>query len=175
MWFGESEKIVKRIFENYRDQSEKREHEPILLFNEADAIFSKRRDTKNSSTDQTENAIQNILLQEMEDLSGILIATTNLETNFDKAFERRFLYKIRFEVPSAEARAEIWKSKLPELPVNTIRLLAERWILTGGQIDNISRKFLMNHVLTARIAGIDEIGEWIREEIMGAERKRIGY
>ncbi|MDR0877431.1 MAG: ATP-binding protein [Treponema sp.] len=67
----------------------------VLLFNEADAIIGRRMgfNADSRAVDQMENSIQNIILQEMEDLSGILIATTNLAKNMDKAFERRFLYK----------------------------------------------------------------------------------
>ncbi len=175
MWFGESEKIVKRVFDDYREMSERKDHAPILLFNEADAIFGRRRETGVSPTDQTENTIQNILLQEMEELSGIMIATTNLESNFDKAFERRFLYKIRFGIPGPEARMAIWKAKIPELPAGIVNHLGKTWILAGGQIDNISRKFVMNHVLTGKYAGIEEVEGWIREETLVAERRRIGY
>ena len=64
---------------------------PILLFNEADAIFGIRQEGATRAVDKMENSIQNIILQEMEKLDGILIATTNLTTNLDKAFERRFL------------------------------------------------------------------------------------
>ena len=72
---------------------------PILLFNEADAIFGIRQEGATRAVDKMENSIQNIILQEMEKLDGILIATTNLTTNLDNAFERRFLYKIRFDRP----------------------------------------------------------------------------
>jgi len=96
MWYGESEKKIKEIFDTYRTAVENSEIAPILLFNEADAIIGKRKEFNSSSRaiDQTENTIQNIILQEMENLCGILIATTNLSQNMDSAFERRFLYKI---------------------------------------------------------------------------------
>lgn len=96
MWYGESEKIVKEIFTRYRNQCKRSKIKPILLFNEADGLFSKRKDiSSGSSVDQTENTIQNILLEEMEKLDGILVATTNLASNLDSAFERRFLFKIK--------------------------------------------------------------------------------
>ena len=77
MWYGESEKIIKGIFTRYRQTCKRAAMKPILLFNEADAIFSKRRDMDGGrSIDQTENTIQNIILEEMERLDGILIATT---------------------------------------------------------------------------------------------------
>ena len=107
-WYGETEKIVKDIFVQYARLVKHSKRTPILLFNEADAILSVRSNINNShSTDKTENAIQNILLQEMENLEGIMIATTNLADNFDKAFERRFIYKIKFEQPSVEAKVNI--------------------------------------------------------------------
>ncbi|MDR0321438.1 MAG: ATP-binding protein, partial [Treponema sp.] len=117
MWYGESEKKIKEIFDTYRTAVENSEIAPILLFNEADAVIGKRKefDFSNGSIAQTENTIQNIILQEMENLSGILIATTNLTQNMDKAFERRFLYKINFDKPSKESRRGIWNALLPDL------------------------------------------------------------
>lgn len=112
-WVGESEKNVKSIFDQYRALSKKSKLTPILLFNEADSIFSKRLTSLNHSTDQMYNTMQNIILQEMESLDGILIATTNLTDNLDKAFERRFLYKIKFDRPGTEAREHIWHTMIP--------------------------------------------------------------
>jgi SpoVK/Ycf46/Vps4 family AAA+-type ATPase len=109
MWFGESEKIIKRIFTDYKAFAKESKQTPILLFNEADAILSKRNAAGSSNVAQTENAIQNILLEEFENFEGILIATTNLASNLDTAFERRFLYKVQFQKPSVNIRAKIWK------------------------------------------------------------------
>ena len=95
MWVGESEKNIKQVFDNYRAMVNDSQTTPILLFNEADAIIGKRQEGTLRSVDKMENSIQNIILQEMEMLDGILIATTNLAQNMDKAFERRFLYKIK--------------------------------------------------------------------------------
>ena len=80
-WVGESEKNIKGIFDRYREQVKKSKITPILLFNEADAVIGKRREGAESSVDKMENSIQNIILQEMETLDGIMIATTNLEQN----------------------------------------------------------------------------------------------
>ena len=113
MWFGESEKRMKEVFENYKRACLRSKTTPILLFNEADAVFSKRKDVEKGNCAQTENAMQNIILEEMEDFKGILIATTNLEDNFDKAFERRFLYKVKFERPSEATKMKIWRNKMP--------------------------------------------------------------
>ena len=110
-WYGESQKLVKRIFTDYARMCEKEKLKPILLFNEADALFSNRQNISNtsgsSSVAQTENAIQNIILEEMEKLDGIMIATTNMIDNLDSAFARRFLFKIKFGQPTVEAKKAI--------------------------------------------------------------------
>jgi len=176
MWFGQSEKLIKGIFDNYRKMVENSKIAPILLFNEADAIFSSRKQVGSSSVDQTENAIQNIILQEMEDLKGILIATTNLTQNLDKAFERRFLYKILFEKPSEEAMAHIWRDRIPGLSRRDADRLAHQFPLSGGQIDNVARKCLMNQVLHGNIPSIDEIRMFCEGEIMEKQLfSRIGF
>ena len=99
MWVGESEKNIKGIFDDYKQKVKQSVKAPILLFNEADAIIGKRQVGAERAVEKMENSIQNIILQEIEQLDGILIATTNLAENMDKAFERRFLYKVKFEKP----------------------------------------------------------------------------
>jgi len=148
MWFGESEKKIKEIFTNYAQMCKSCEIKPILLFNEADSIFGKRKDSNASSVAQTENAMQNIILEEMEKLDGILIATTNLNQNLDAAFERRFLFKIKFEKPSEEAKRKIWQSKLTWLNEEDASKLAADYSFSGGEIDNIVRKVIMEEVLS---------------------------
>ena len=93
-WVGESEQNMKKLFDRYRNICKDSALAPILLFNEADAILGVRMEGATHAVDKMENSIQNIILQEMESLEGIMIATTNLTSNLDKAFERRFLYKI---------------------------------------------------------------------------------
>ena len=175
-WFGESEKLIKRIFTDYAEQCKKATLKPILLFNEADALFSKRKDSNFSNVAQTENAIQNIILEEMEKLDGILIATTNLIDNLDGAFERRFLFKIKFGQPTVEAKQSIWKSKLEWLPDEDCRTLATKFDFSGGEIDNIVRKITMSEVLDGTrpdLAGIEELCK--NEKIGGSKSERIGF
>jgi SpoVK/Ycf46/Vps4 family AAA+-type ATPase len=76
-----------------------------------------------------------------------MIATTNLEQNLDKAFERRFLYKVKFNKPSASARANIWQSMIPALSSNESLALAEKYDFSGGQIENIARHYAIDNVL----------------------------
>ncbi len=174
-WFGESEKLIKAVFENYRKLCKKSKAKPILLFNEADAIFSKRKDANSSNVAQTENAIQNIILEEMEKLDGILIATTNLADNLDKAFERRFLFKIRFDKPTVESKTHIWKDKLPQLSEVDAMRLASSYDFSGGEIDNIVRKVTMDEVINGISPSMDRLITLCSEEKIGKNVKKIGF
>ena len=147
-WVGESEKNIKDVFDKYRQ-----------------AVCA------------MENAIQNIILQEMEDLDGILIATTNLTTNLDKAFERRFLYKIRFDKPSLEAKVSIWRSMIPSLSETEAVHLATDFDFSGGQIENIARKREVQSIIGLCEPGFAQVREFCTEETIGNEstRRRIGF
>ena len=147
MWVGQSEKNVKALFDRYREQVKRAKLTPILLFNEADAIIGKRKNGAENAVDKMENSLQNIILQEMEQLDGIMIATTNLQQNMDKAFERRFLYKIKFDKPTEEARAHIWHSMIPDLNEFDIHTLASKYDFSGGQIENIARHYAIDNIL----------------------------
>ena len=169
MWVGESEKNIKALFDRYRSCVENSEVAPILLFNEADAIIGKRQEGAERAVEKMENSIQNIILQEMETLDGILIATTNLVQNMDKAFERRFLYKIRFNKPSLEARLRIWQSMLPDLPETDLRLLAGKYDFSGGQIENIARHYAIDSILHGDAAAcMENIMEHCEGERIGS-------
>ena len=147
MWVGQSEKNVKALFDRYREQVKRAKLTPILLFNEADAIIGKRKNGAENAVDKMENSLQNIILQEMEQLDGIMIATTNLQENMDKAFERRFLYKIKFEKPTEEARRHIWHTMIPELSELDVHTLASKYDYSGGQIENIARHYAIDNIL----------------------------
>ena len=147
MWVGESEKNIKALFDDYRNQVESQSLAPILLFNEADAVIGMRHKGAERATDKMENALQNIILQEMERIDGILIATTNLVQNFDKAFERRFLYKVKFNAPSIQTRRHIWQSIMPEISEESASWLASHYNLSGGQIENVARRYAINTIL----------------------------
>ena len=147
MWVGQSEKNVKALFDRYREQVKRAKLTPILLFNEADSIIGKRKNGAENAVDKMENSLQNIILQEMEQLDGIMIATTNLQQNMDKAFERRFLYKIKFDKPTEEARASIWHSMIPELRELDVHTLASKYDFSGGQIENIARHYAIDTIL----------------------------
>ncbi|GHV60075.1 hypothetical protein AGMMS49587_00400 [Spirochaetia bacterium] len=178
MWFGESEKRIKELFDRYHGLVKGGGLTPILFFNEADAVLGKRQELGEvrRGPAQTENTIQNIILQEMEDLAGgILVATTNMTENLDKAFERRFLYKIEFEKPNAAAKTAIWKSNLPGLTEDDAAVLAERFDFSGGQIENITRKEAVSSLLSGRPLSLEDILVLCEEEYLEKDPVKIGF
>ena len=178
MWVGESEKNIKNLFDLYRQKVKEMAIAPILLFNEADAIIGKRQEGAERAVDKMENSIQNIILQEMESLEGILIATTNLAQNMDKAFERRFLYKIKFTKPTLEARTAIWKSMIPSLSEEIAHALANKYDFSGGQIENIARHYAIDNILHGAKAGeLATLTEHCDNEQLEKDgiKRRIGF
>lgn len=149
-WVGDTAKNVKALFDEYRKAVKEFDQTPILLFNEADAIIGKRHNVSDRG-DQEMNTMQNILLEELENFEGIFIATTNLVDNLDKAFDRRFLYKIRFEKPGAETVAQIWKSKFPEVKKAILKNICNKITLSGGQIENIRKKIAVDTLLDDKV------------------------
>jgi hypothetical protein len=146
-YVGESEKRLKAVFNNYKKACDSFEATPILLFNEADALFGKRINVSDS-VDQMNNAMQNILLQELEDFNGIFMATTNLAASLDPAFERRFLFKVRFDKPAPAVRARIWMEKFKgSITKATAEKLANEFEFSGGEIDNIAKKALVHEIV----------------------------
>ena len=137
---GECEKNFTALFRNYRHFRSITNEVPILLFNEADAFLMKRTTAMLQAIDKIENRIQNVLLQELEDFEGILIATTNMTCNIDPAFERRFLFKIQLNRPDEAARQSIWIDALPMLTDYEALHLATEYNLSGAEIDNVARK-----------------------------------
>ena len=177
-WVGESEQNIKALFDRYRKCVKEMEVAPILLFNEADAVLGIRQEGAQKAVDKMENSIQNIILQEMETLEGIMIATTNLTCNLDKAFERRFIYKIEFERPTLEAKQQIWKTMIPALSDELARTLAKDYDLSGGQIENVARKRTVELILSGNEPSEKQIREYCMGEILNSrqeKRAKIGF
>lgn len=145
-WVGQSEQNLAQIFNTYRSYVARMKVTPILFCNECDAIFGSRLERTTQSVDKMENAMQNILLEQMEKMQGIMICTTNLTSTLDKAFERRFLLKILMPKPGQEARKQIWESMLPNLTDEQADTLATRFDFSGGQIQNVTRKQIINSI-----------------------------
>ena len=176
-WVGDTEKNIKAVFEDYRRLCKDSKLAPILLFNEADAVLCKRNEGAVSGVDKMENAMQNIILQEMENLDGIMIATTNLTGNLDAAFERRFLYKIEFLKPTPNESKHIWRALLPDLDEKDALDLASAYSFSGGQIENIARKHIIDCILNEKDGlTIDTIREACRaEQFHNTSVNKIGF
>ena len=105
-YVGETEKNLAGLF----DAAES--GHAVILFDEADSLFAKRTEVK-SSVDRYANLEVNYLLQRMEQFSGIVILTTNLDTSIDEAFRRRLSFRITFPLPEAPEREKLWRALLP--------------------------------------------------------------
>jgi len=132
-WIGETEKQLGALF----DAAEA--GHAILLFDEADSLFGKRTDVK-SSNDRYANQETNYLLQRLESFTGICLLTTNHESSIDQAFQRRLSLHVRFTVPDAGERLDLWRAMLPPAaPVEAqlgLKGLAQQFEMSGGYIRN---------------------------------------
>ena len=167
-YIGVAVNKVKEIFDSYYKVVKHSKEYPILFLNEADSFFSRRIDLSyagNYVSNIDENRTQTVLLESLENFKGILIATTNIVTNFDPAFERRFLYKIVFDKPDKNSRAMILKNILPELKEDELHFIANNYDLTGAQIENISRKLEIRKVINENINLFNEINLLCKDEI----------
>ena len=176
-WVGESEKNIKRVFHEYKQALDSYSEIPILFFNECDAIISKRNDV-NTSVDQMNNTMQNIVLQELEDFEGIFIATTNLIQNIDKAFDRRLLYKLHFEEPNSSTTENILTIFFPNIEKNILKNISETYELTGGQIQNLKKKWIVDSILhEINLESKIDFKKYINEEVgfRKNKNKSIGF
>ncbi len=132
-YIGETEKNLKRIF----DAAE--EGGAILLFDEADALFGKRSEVRDSH-DRYANIEVSYLLQRMEAYRGLAILTTNMKTALDRAFLRRIRFVVQFPFPDASQRADIWRRIFPDdTPTETLEVRKLALLnITGGNIRNIA-------------------------------------
>lgn len=129
-YIGETEKNLEKIFNLAENK------EWILLFDEADALFGKRTNTK-SSNDRYANQEVSYLLQRVEDFNGLVILTSNFKNNIDDAFLRRFNSIIKFSKPNVKERTMLWEKIIPKnanVEKYLIENLAEKYELTGSQI-----------------------------------------
>jgi SpoVK/Ycf46/Vps4 family AAA+-type ATPase len=135
MWMGETAKNVVGVFRLARDRN------AVLLFDEADAIASRRSFELDHASQRESNAVVNVLLQELESFDGVVIFATNMAANFDRAFERRIRTHVLFEMPGVDERAQIWRVQVhptltPLADDVDFQALAERYPASGGDIRN---------------------------------------
>jgi SpoVK/Ycf46/Vps4 family AAA+-type ATPase len=142
MWMGETSKNVAAIFRTAREE------QAVLLFDEADAIAARRSTSVDSGSQRESNAVVNVLLQELERYTGVVIFATNLAANYDPAFERRIRTHVLFELPGETERVRIWQvqlhpSRTPLAPDVDFNALARRYEVSGGDIQNAVLKAAM--------------------------------
>jgi SpoVK/Ycf46/Vps4 family AAA+-type ATPase len=149
LWAGETPKNVAAVFRRAR------EDRAVLLFDEADALATRRSTSVHHGFERESNTTISVLLQELERYDGVVIFATNLAANFDPAFERRIRTHVLFEMPGVEEREQIWRVQLH--PVRTplgddvdFAALAGRYEVSGGDIRNA--------VLKAALAAAAEPG-----------------
>ena len=142
MWMGETSKNVAAIFRTAREDG------AVLFFDEADAIAARRSTSVDTGSQRESNGIVNVLLQELERYTGVVIFATNLAANFDPAFERRIRTHVLFELPGEAERVKIWQvqlhpSRTPLASDVDFNALASRYEVSGGDIQNAVLKAAM--------------------------------
>jgi SpoVK/Ycf46/Vps4 family AAA+-type ATPase len=141
MWMGETPKNIVATFRLARKEN------AVLLFDEADAIASRRSASLDFGFVRESNTVINVLLQELERFNGVVIFATNLAANFDPAFERRIRTHVLFEMPGVPEREQIWRvqmhTRTPLARDVDFLALAEQFEASGGDIRNAVLKAAM--------------------------------
>ena len=179
-YIGETEKNLARIF------AEAETSNAILFFDEADALFGRRSEVRDSH-DRYANIETSYLLQKIEEHEGMVILATNLRKNMDEAFVRRMHFTVEFPFPKEQDRRRIWEriwpQATPRVPELDLDFLARRFEIAGGNIRNIAlaAAFLaadeggvvnMNHLLRATRREYQKMGKVIGNEF--SEYARMG-
>jgi len=170
-YIGETEKNLDRIF------TEAQNSNAILFFDEADAVFGKRSEVRDSH-DRYANIEVAYLLQKMEEYDGIVVLATNLRKNLDEAFARRMHFSVEFPQPEEPDRLRIWRGIFPrEAPISAdvdLAFMARQFKITGGNIKNVALgaaflaagdggKIKMEHLIRATKREFQKIGRLCTE------------
>ncbi len=163
-YVGETEKMIKELF----GEAKKEGH--ILFIDEAEGLLT-NREAANASWERTQ---ADEFLQQLENFTGIIIAATNWTSMMDPAFARRFIFHLKFDLPKAEVRFQIWKNYREMVPAFCdVELLANRYELSGGEIRNIVIK-----IRAFEVASQDEVFNLCEQQMSertGISTRRIGF
>jgi SpoVK/Ycf46/Vps4 family AAA+-type ATPase len=174
-YIGETEKNLSSIFDEAQTSN------AILFFDEADALFGKRSEVRDSH-DRYANIEVSYLLQRVEEYQGVVILATNLRKNMDDAFVRRMHFSIEFPFPNKKERRRIWEQIFPKTtprsPDLDLDFMAQRFEMAGGNIRNIAlaSAFLaaddgeaisMNHLISATRREYQKMGKMVSEGEFG--------
>ncbi len=156
-YVGETSKNLAKLFQ-YAQQSN-----GILLFDEADALLSKRVTAMHSATDVSVNQTRNTLLKILDEYEGIVVFTTNFIQNFDMAFLRRIFSNIEFKLPNRDARKKLWDHYL----LSTMPIEDKEGLLENiAEVDDLSGADISTIVLKAAIDVVGEPGRRIDEDLL---------
>jgi len=162
-YIGETEKNLSRVF----DLAEQRGW--ILFFDEADALFGQRTRV-DSSHDRYANQEVSYLLQRIEDFPGVVILSSNLRTNIDEAFIRRFQSVIAFPLPGGAERLRLWAEGLPTAlthdPELRLEVLADKYEIAGGTIVNVIRYAVLKSLVRGD-------GQLLAEDVHAGLRREL--
>lgn len=163
-YIGETEKNLSKVFEIAEDK------DWILFFDEADALFGKRTGLKDAH-DRYANQEVAYLLQRIENYRGLVILSTNLKSNMDDAFARRFQSMVRFSLPDAQQRERLWRETFSKetqfAPSVDIKTISAKYELTGGSILNVVQYCsMLSMSRDERIIRNEDILEGIRREFL---------
>lgn len=171
-WVGETEKNIKNIFSDYNEQINRAKKPIILLMNEADGLMNKRVSV-NTSNDIHSNLAQAQMLEALEEFKGILVATTNMYQNIDKAFHRRFLFKCKIDLPDTTTKKALLTDSYISEYINqstTKNIINSSW--SAAQLRNLERKIIQFELL-------DELNENLLLEMLTEEgllnTSKLGY
>ena len=174
-YFGEKPRNLRDFFRLARYASAISVRVPIIFVDEADGLLGRRGENLRAS-DKEENSNVNIILEELNTFSGILLAATNHIANLDPAMSRRFLLKVEFPVPDRAVLVQIWRLKLPWLTEDEAGILAERFPLSAGVIDNVVGLCVLEKIVYGRNPSLEQILRLCESQSHGSNpRKRIGF
>jgi SpoVK/Ycf46/Vps4 family AAA+-type ATPase len=180
-YIGETEKNLERIFVEAETSN------AILFFDEADALFGKRSEVRDSH-DRYANIEISYLLQRMEAYDGVTILATNLGANLDEAFTRRLQFAVDFPFPETSYRLRIWQTlfppDVPRHPEIDWKILAERFRFAGGNIRNVivyaaylaaddGSLVTMNHLLHGVRREMQKMGRLVDEGVLSQDMESL--
>ena len=156
-YVGETSKNLVSLFQFAK------EHEAIILFDEADALLSRRVTAMHSATDVSVNQTRNTLLKILDDYEGVIIFTTNFIQNYDSAFVRRIFSHVKFEMPNKQVRYSLWEHYLLEtLPCDDRSIIIEKI----SDIEDVTGSDISTAVLKAAIEAVGNIPACITYELL---------
>lgn len=173
-YYGEKPRNLRDFFRLVRYASAISTLVPIIFIDEADGLLGRRVGVERAS-DKEENTTVNIILEELNTFSGILFAATNHIANLDPAMNRRVLIKAEFPVPGRDVLSKIWRAKIPWLTNEEAELLAERFPLSGGVIDNVVSLCLLEKIVLGKEPSLEKILRICSEQGTQGRSNPIGF